>query len=187
MVKPHSRIFFKRHHFLKVSSLLVKQGASSSEHFGPKLWNRFDDFGACRRKVVTSACQAGPLKKGVACKQWPKQSWSSNLGIHQYIQFGGAFLRAAFPCMCARRQKTFRYRHNVDFHFCVNRCQHICLGPFRRSRADQGGFKPPERAWLQTSWVRKSTTPHPMGNWSWWCRGLFFNNAHNGTRSSPST
>jgi len=24
-----------------------------------------------------------------------------------------------------------------------------------------------------------------MGNWSWWCRGLFFNNAHNGTPSPP--
>ena len=47
---------------------------------------------------------------------------------------------------------------------------------FRISNSDQGGFEPPSTGVLQTHGVRKTTMPHPMGNWSLCCRGPFFHN-----------
>ena len=41
--------------------------------------------------------------------------------------------------------------------------------------SDQGGVEPPEQFVLQTTWVRKTTTPHPVGNWSFHLRDPFFN------------
>lgn len=41
-----------------------------------------------------------------------------------------------------------------------------------RIKADQGGFELPEQFVLQTTWVRKTTTPHPMGDWSLHRRAL---------------
>ena len=72
-------------------------------------------------------------KRCPRCKKWSKQSWSENLGVHQYIHFRGTFFTAA---SAASKTQGLICRHSIDIAYFVNRRQHICLGEAERTRED---------------------------------------------------